>query len=86
LLFLKSLTPEAINELCRRCKVTVEITAVEPIAEEYTYFDTSGQKVTQKEERVKLHGKMEIKSWNDLFQLDYKYAKFLTDKEQEVLK
>ena len=83
--FLGSLTPADINKLCKECKVKVQITATIDDGVILTRLP-NGDIVTETYEQVVHQSGQTIRSWNDLFQVDNKYAIFLNDKERKSLK
>jgi hypothetical protein len=84
--FLKTYTPEQINQLCKEGKVEVEISVYAPEGEIIQVMDdATGNWVAQKREKLISQYGSTIRSWSDLFQIDDKYAMYLTDKEKQEL-
>ena len=85
MLFINSLTPEHINQLCKEShKVKVEITATVNDGE-IVHRLPNGESVTETYEQITFQMGTEIKSWADLFQINPEKAHYLHPHERKSL-
>jgi hypothetical protein len=81
--FLGYYSPQNIEELCKQGKVSVSITVYDRKGEETIYFE-NGNHVLRIEDKIISQSGREIRSWNDLFQLDdFKDANYLNPPTQQ---